>query len=118
MDRTFALHRRPGRILRGFVMIAVALFVVVTGLGACARSAQDAVSTSTRSPPSAVPAVPAEVTTEVVRDCAPGGFRGVGGPLPGELAIDFTLKDVHGDEHHLLDLLAEKPVVLVFGSFT
>jgi peroxiredoxin len=42
----------------------------------------------------------------------------MGGPLPGELAIDFTLKDIHGSEYTLSKLLGEKPVVMIFGSFT
>ncbi len=36
----------------------------------------------------------------------------------GQKAVDFTLKDVHGRETSLSGLLAEKPVVMVFGSFT
>lgn len=36
----------------------------------------------------------------------------------GDQAEDFTLKDIHGTEHALSQLVKEKPVVLVFGSFT
>jgi hypothetical protein len=42
----------------------------------------------------------------------------VTGLEPGDLAVDFTLKDVNGAPHRLADLLAEKPVLLVLGSFT
>jgi hypothetical protein len=34
------------------------------------------------------------------------------------MAVDFTLKDTYGSEYSLSALLAEKPVVMVFGSFT
>lgn len=33
-------------------------------------------------------------------------------------AIDFTLKDTNGNEVTLSDLIADKPVVMVLGSFT
>jgi peroxiredoxin len=46
------------------------------------------------------------------------GPRTSRGPDVGELAIDFALRDVDGNEHTLSQLLADKPVVLIFGSFT
>jgi len=36
----------------------------------------------------------------------------------GETAVDFTLKDTEGKEITLSSLLQEKPVMMVFGSFT
>jgi len=36
----------------------------------------------------------------------------------GTTAIDFTLEDTNGNEVTLSELLAEKPVVMVLGSFT
>ncbi|MBW2651541.1 MAG: hypothetical protein JRC57_00435 [Deltaproteobacteria bacterium] len=36
----------------------------------------------------------------------------------GDPAIDFTLKDTDGRSYTLSSLLATKPVLLVFGSFT
>ena len=36
----------------------------------------------------------------------------------GETAIDFSLKDTTGNEFRLSHLLAEKPVMMAFGSFT
>jgi peroxiredoxin len=36
----------------------------------------------------------------------------------GELAVGLTLKDAGGAEFDLSGLLAKKPVVMVFGSFT
>ncbi len=46
-----------------------------------------------------------------------GDFDSVGLSV-GETAIDFTLKDVDGNTVSLRGLLSEKPVVMVFGSFT
>jgi hypothetical protein len=91
----------------------IGLLTAVALLAACAGP-----STPT---PTSLPRLPAagpRLRTELVRGCqqASGGARG--GPFPGELAIDFTLKDVHGDEYRLSRLLAEKPVVMIFGSFT
>jgi len=36
----------------------------------------------------------------------------------GKTAVDFTLKDTRGLEYTLSALLIEKPVVMVFGSYT
>ena len=36
----------------------------------------------------------------------------------GATAVNFTLKDINGNELRLSQLLAEKPVVMIFGSFT
>ena len=36
----------------------------------------------------------------------------------GETAVNFTLKDTNGTEFRLSRFLAEKPVMMVFGSFT
>ena len=36
----------------------------------------------------------------------------------GETAVNFTLKDISGREFRLSQLLAEKPVLMIFGSFT
>lgn len=55
------------------------------------------------------------------RDCGSsrtgGGFDNVG-LAEGDIAVDFTLKDIDGNTVNLADLLSEKPVVMVFGSFT
>jgi len=44
-------------------------------------------------------------------------FDDTGLPI-GETAVNFTLKDAHDTEFRLSRLLAEKPVVMVLGSFT
>ena len=40
------------------------------------------------------------------------------GPRVGDPAIEFTLRDVKGESYTLSELLQEKPVVMIFGSFT
>ncbi len=39
-------------------------------------------------------------------------------PKEGELAVDFSLQDVNGVEYTLSKMLSEKPVYMIFGSFT
>jgi hypothetical protein len=70
--------------------------------------------------PSAEPQPPGlepVLLNELVSGCEKAG-RGQSGPREGEPAIDFTLETVTGERHHLGSLLREKPVVLIFGSFT
>jgi hypothetical protein len=50
---------------------------------------------------------------------ADGSFVwGEGGPEVGEAAPAFALPDLEGRERALSELCAERPVVLVFGSYT
>jgi cytochrome oxidase Cu insertion factor (SCO1/SenC/PrrC family) len=55
----------------------------------------------------------------LIGDCKAGQSptENVGLPIGGK-AINFTLKDVNGTEVRLSRLLAEKPVLMIFGSFT
>ena len=77
--------------------------------------------TATASTSTAVPEPTAEATpllsTELVHDCDVRDRNAPGPPL-GEPAIEFALRDVDGNLYTLSELLQEKPVVLVFGSFT
>ena len=61
------------------------------------------------------------LSSDLKRGCtyssAQKGFSDVG-LHTGELAIAFHLRDIDGKEFAISRLLAEKPVVLVFGSFT
>lgn len=63
------------------------------------------------------PALSDALKRDCRRDPASAG-PGRGGLNTGQTAVDFTLKDVNGREFSLSALLAEKPVVMVFGSFT
>ena len=61
------------------------------------------------------------LSSDLKRGCtdssAQKGFSDVG-LHTGELAVAFHLRDIDGKEFAISRLLAEKPVVLVFGSFT
>ena len=61
------------------------------------------------------------LSSDLKRGCtdssAQKGFSDVG-LHTGELAVAFHLRDIDGKEVSISRLLAEKPVVLVFGSFT
>ena len=46
-----------------------------------------------------------------------GNFDETGLAVEGT-AVNFTLKDINGGEFRLSQLLVEKPVMMVFGSFT
>jgi cytochrome oxidase Cu insertion factor (SCO1/SenC/PrrC family) len=39
-------------------------------------------------------------------------------PLAGEIAPDFTLETVDGEQFTLSEVYAERPVVIEFGSYT
>jgi cytochrome oxidase Cu insertion factor (SCO1/SenC/PrrC family) len=95
-------------------------------LSACAPA------TISDSPDAAAPAVSQPVTTaggqtapvlagQLTANCDPAGGSS-GGPgsglAVGATAIDFTLEDIDGAAVSLSALLAERPVVLIFGSFT
>ena len=63
------------------------------------------------------------LSNTLLRDCDPtqtsgGGDFDDGGLQIGEKAVNFTLRDIHGTEYRLSQLLAEKPVMMVFGSCT
>ena len=62
-----------------------------------------------------------QLSTELKRGCQIGpdsrDFEQAGLAV-GTEAINFTLKDLWGDEIRLSRLLTEKPVVMIFGSFT
>jgi len=62
-----------------------------------------------------------ELSAVLKKDCSPASARGDFGNIGlqvGEVAVNFTLRDIHGAEFRLSRFLAEKPVMMVFGSFT
>jgi len=63
------------------------------------------------------PVLSNDLIRDVNRTRRSGDFDNVGLAV-GETAVDFTLKDVDGNTVSLRGLLSEKPVVMVFGSFT
>jgi len=81
------------------------------------------------SPPAATEAYPGTAAGSVAgpvlsgaltRGCRQGSSVGAtgNGLGVGQRAVDFTLKDTDGREYSLSRLLAKRPVVVVFGSFT
>ncbi len=64
-----------------------------------------------------VPVQAGELTANCQPDEESGGGMGQGLKV-GETAIDFTLEDIDGAAVSLSGLLAERPVVMIFGSFT
>ena len=60
------------------------------------------------------------LSTTLKKNCSPTADESFesAGLVVGEMAIDFTLKDINGNECQLSKLLAEKPVMIEFGSFT
>ena len=49
---------------------------------------------------------------------ASGSIRLENGIKEGSSAVDFSLKDVHGETYHLSDLLETKPALLILGGYT
>jgi len=92
-------------------------------LGLTVAACRDREAVTVPEPPPATPTL----STDLHANCFrwPGGTftrqvyaQIVNGLHPGDQAVDFTLNDVDGIPYRLADLLAEKPVLLVLGSFT
>jgi hypothetical protein len=67
------------------------------------------------------PAGPQPFSPELADNLKPGCTKkdpGTASPKEGELAVDFSLRDVNGVEYTLSKMLSEKPVYMIFGSFT
>jgi hypothetical protein len=60
---------------------------------------------------------PLELSTDLVRGC--DRRDGTDPRLQeGDSAVDFSLMDVNGNSYVLSELLEEKPVALIYGSYT
>ena len=104
-----------------FITIVVSLF------GACTTASTQAPLPEQTAEPTISPAPnfketrKPELSDSLIRGCqgrrSAGGFDKAGLP-EGETAVDFTLKDTVGTTVSLSELLREKPVVMIFGSFT
>ncbi|MFC2022723.1 hypothetical protein ACFLTL_00980 [Chloroflexota bacterium] len=106
----------------GFIIATLALLVLAAT--ACAPEATPATSPpvappSPSSSPTATPAEEPVLSASLKRGCttAQGGFDNAGLAV-GEVAVNFTLKDIDGEDYRLSRLLGEKPVLMVFASFT
>lgn len=85
-------------------------------------TAQESEELSWATAPAGVPPEAPALLTTLKRNCQLTGSSVADfadtGLKTGETAVDFTLKDIRGNEFKLSQLLAEKPVMMVFGSFT
>ena len=97
-------------ILAGLLMIPVAC------IEATAPTPMPTLTPSTLTP---TPSPERELLDVLVTNCTAEGFASdkIGLPV-GSKAVNFTLKDVKDNEMSLSRLLDEKPVLLIFGSFT
>ena len=75
-----------------------------------------ATPTATATPRPLPPAL--DPASKLARNCEQYASFAARPMVPGQLAIDFTLKDTKGKEYALSSMLAQKPVVMIFGSFT
>ena len=96
----------------------VAVVVLITVLAAACSPSVDTQSTRTGVPeePDISKMEKPVLSETLIRNCQRD--QRSSGIIAGELAVDFTLKDTKGHEYSLSTLLTEKPVVMVFGSFT
>ena len=78
---------------------------------------ESGLSTTPSNEQSEEPVLSNALTRGCERSGSSGGFDNAGLAV-GETAVNFTLKDIDGNTVSLADLLSEKPVVMVFGSFT
>ncbi len=112
-----------GKSRRGCVLVSTLLVLLL--LPACNHAQSSTLTPSASLPaPTPTPGANTEASEPVLSDalipnCTAEGFASDKiGLLVGEKAINFTLKDVKDNEVRLSRLLAEKPVVLIFGSFS
>ncbi len=109
--------RKGNRIVQGRLLSTLMVVLVSALLLACSPS-EDKPSARTTAPEEATVSKAASLTSSdaLTRDCQRGQRSSSLGV--GEVAVNFTLKDTYGSEYSLSALLVEKPVVMVFGSFT
>ena len=108
---------KVGRIAPSRLLSTVMVVLVSALLLACS-SAEDTAPARTTAPGEATISKMTNLASSdaLTRDCQRG--QGSSGLEVGKVAVDFTLKDTQGREYSLSALLTEKPVVMVFGSFT
>jgi cytochrome oxidase Cu insertion factor (SCO1/SenC/PrrC family) len=112
------------------LLVCCLLMLALALLPACRSAAPTATATATPAqtptaammPTVTVTATPApprlEPASTLARRCDQYQSFAARPMTPGQLAIDFTLKDTAGKAYTLSNLLAEKPVIMIFGSFT
>lgn len=117
---------RPGAVVRlaGSVFLAGWLLAAACAPAVPATPETTTAETATGDGPVApvlagtdTPVLAGELTANCQPDDKSVGGMGRGLKV-GETAIDFTLEDLDGTAVSLSGLLAERPVVMIFGSFT
>ncbi len=105
--------------LAAFLILATSL-----ALAACSPAEGPAGGSGAVQPdtgPKAGSAAGPQLSNALKANCEEGrtsGGIGQAGIPQGAPAVDFTLQDTEGRDHTLSAMLAQKPVLLVFGSFT
>ena len=107
------VRMRPGAVVR----LAGSVFLAGWLLATACAPAVPATPAAPAADGTDVPALAGELTVNCQPDKeSSGGLgRGIG---VGQTAVDFALEDIDGVPVSLSGLLAEKPVVMIFGSFT
>ncbi len=109
--------RKRNRIAPSRLLSTVMVVIVSALLLACSPTEDTAPALTTASGEATASRVEGLTSSDALtRDCQRG--QGSSGLEVGEVAVDFTLKDTREREYSLSALLTEKPVVMVFGSFT
>jgi len=105
------------------VRVRLWLFVALLGLLALLVAACSPSPGATSTPPTSEQTEEPVLPSTLTRNCQPtqssadSNFGNTGLSIEDK-AINFTLQDIHGSESRLSQLLAEKPVLMLFGSFT
>ncbi len=122
-------------IYLGAITVCFSACQVVT-LAESSSASQEIVTSSPQTPPEQTnivtigpvptvqvmtPAGPQTISPELADNLTSGCTRKdpkMSSPKEGELAVEFSLRDVNGVEYTLSKMLSEKPVYMIFGSFT
>jgi len=128
------IYDKADTVMKKLIALLATVCVLVFTLPGCGSPVATSSAETIKAPPSSVlpeaSSLPApatsvsepELPTNLTANCpvSPAGTQGFNavGLNTGQKAINFTLKDTGGREYRLSRLLAEKPVVMIFGSFT
>ncbi len=123
MTRPAAVVRLAGSVFLAGWLLAVACAPALPAApgGDGTPDTGDASAPATREATAAGEPLAPALVGELTANCQPDrdSRNGMGqGLKTGEKAIDFVLEDIDGAEVRLSGLLAERPVVMIFGSFT
>jgi len=107
------------RVRRSALRSLAALWLLVLGCAACGSKPAAPPEPGASPVPTTGDARKLALSDALVRGCdRADALGGSLGPEVGAMAVDFVLKDTQGNQHSLSGLLADKPVVMILGSFT